>query len=101
MGRSHCYPTNDSKVVTEFLKKNIFTGFGALRVLLSDNGTHFGNEPLVSLLKKYGIFYKLATPYHRQTSVQVEFSNKKLKSILEKMVDWSRKGWSLKLDNAL
>jgi len=39
-------PTNDSKVVLKFLKKNIFTRFGILRALLSDNGTHFCNKPL-------------------------------------------------------
>ena len=50
-------PTNDSKVVIKFLKKNIFTRFSTPRALLSDNGTHFCNEPLESLLKKYGVFH--------------------------------------------
>ena len=39
--------------------------------------------------------------YHPQTSAQVELSNRKLKSILEKMVDRSRKDWLVKLDDAL
>ena len=30
-------PTNDAKVVIKFLKKNIFTRFGMLRTLFSDN----------------------------------------------------------------
>ena len=38
-------PTNDSKVVIKFLKKNIFTRFGMRRALLSDNETHFCNSP--------------------------------------------------------
>jgi len=45
-------PTNDSKVVIKFPKKNIFTRFGMLRALLSDNGTHFCNKPLELILKK-------------------------------------------------
>jgi len=94
-------PINDSKVVLKFLKKNIFTQFGTLRALLSDNDTHFCNKPLKSLLKKYGIFHKVATPYHPQTNWPVELSNRELKRILEKTVDWSRKDWSLKLDDAL
>jgi len=58
--------TNDSKVVIKFLKKNIFTRFGMSRALLSDNGTHFCNKPLESILKKYEVFHKVATPYHPQ-----------------------------------
>jgi len=80
-------PTNDSKVVLKFLKKNIFTRFGTPRVLLSNNGTHFHNKPLELLLKKYGIFHKITMPYHPQTSGQVKLSNRELKSILEKKVD--------------
>ena len=38
--------TNDSKVVINFLKKNIFTRFDMPRALLSDNGTHFCNKLL-------------------------------------------------------
>jgi len=79
--------TNDSKVAIKFLKKNIFTRFSTPRALLSDNGTHFCNKPLESLLKKYGMFCKVAPPYHPQTSGQVELSNPELKSILEKTVD--------------
>jgi len=56
--------TNDSKVVLKFLKKNIFTRFGTLRALLSENGTRFCNKPLELFLKKYGIFHKIAMPYH-------------------------------------
>jgi len=77
-------PTNDSKVVLKFLKKNIFTRFGTPRALLSDNGTQFCSKPLESLLKKYGLFHKVAMPYHPQTSGQVEVSNRELKSIMKK-----------------
>ena len=45
-------PTNNAKVVIKFLKKKIFTRFGMPRALLSDNGTHFYNKPLETLLKK-------------------------------------------------
>ena len=92
---------NDAKVVFKFLKKNIFTRFGMLRALLSDNVTHFCNKPLESLLKKNGVFHKVITPYHPQTSGQVELSNRELKSILKKTVDRSRNDWSMKLDDAL
>jgi len=45
--------------------------------------------------------HKVATPYHPQTSGQVEVSNRQLKQILEKTVAASRKDLSKKLDDAL
>jgi len=64
--------TNDTKVVINFLK-NIFIRFGTLRALLNANGTHLCNKPLESLLKKCGVFHKVATLYHPQTSGHVKF----------------------------
>ncbi|KAL0886207.1 hypothetical protein Bca101_010190 [Brassica carinata] len=48
-----------------------------------------------------GVKHKVATPYHPQTSGQVEVSNKQIKGILEKVVGTKRKDWSAKLDDAL
>ncbi|XP_075475880.1 uncharacterized protein LOC142514460 [Primulina tabacum] len=55
----------------------------------------------LSLLAKYGVRHKVATPYHPHTSGQVEVSNREIKRILEKTVGASRKEWSSKLDYAL
>jgi hypothetical protein len=52
-------------------------------------------------MKKYCITHKVATPYHPQTSGQVEVSNRQIKRILEKTVNPSRKDWSLRLNDAL
>ncbi|XP_022841909.1 uncharacterized protein LOC111365593 [Olea europaea var. sylvestris] len=94
-------PTNDGKVVIEFLKKNIFTRFGTPRAIIIDGGTHFCNRQFEQLLAKYGVKHRIATTYHPQTSGQVEVSNKQLKRILEVTVNSSRKDWSKKLDDAL
>ncbi|XP_022866222.1 uncharacterized protein LOC111386025 [Olea europaea var. sylvestris] len=67
-------PTNDSRVVTQFLKKNIFTRY---------------------------VKHRVSTPYHPQTSGQVEISNRELNKILEVMVNASRKDCVKKLDDAL
>ena len=93
--------TNDAKVVKKMLKKIIFSRFGTPRALISDGGSHFCNHIIEALLKKYGVTHKVATPYHPQTSGQVEVSNREIKWILEKMVSSSRKDWALKLDDAL
>ncbi|VVA38019.1 PREDICTED: LOW QUALITY PROTEIN, partial [Prunus dulcis] len=63
-------PTNDAKSVLGFLRKNIFPHFGTPRAIISDGGMHFCNRSFNSLLAKYGITHKVATPYHPQTSGQ-------------------------------
>ncbi|KAM1121581.1 hypothetical protein ACFX19_003285 [Malus domestica] len=93
--------TNDSKVVADFVKTNIFARFGMPRVLISDGGSHFCNRTIEVLLKKYGVTHKVATPYHPQTSGQAEVSNREIKQILEKTVRPNRKDWSLRLNDAL
>ena len=55
---------NDARTVIKFLKKYIFTRFGTPRALISDGGSHFCNRPLQSLLRKYGVTHRVATPYH-------------------------------------
>ena len=81
---------NEGKSVIAFLKKNIFSRFGAPRAIISDEGSHFCNLHFKALLDKYGVKHKVATPYHRQTSGQVEVSNREIKSILVKTVNTNR-----------
>ncbi|CAN6698180.1 unnamed protein product [Malus baccata var. baccata] len=94
-------PTNQGSVVMKFLQGVIFPRFGIPRVILSDGGKHFINKQFATLLAKYGITYRVATPYHPQTSGQVEVSNREIKRILEKTVGFTCKDWSLKLNDAL
>ena len=93
--------TNDHKVVVKFIQRNILTRFGCPRAIISDGGAHFTNQHFDGLMKKYGITHKVATPYHLQTSGQVEVSNREIKHILEKTVRPDRKDWSEHLDDAL
>ncbi|RDX81000.1 Pro-Pol polyprotein, partial [Mucuna pruriens] len=73
--------TNDAKVVVDFLK------FGVPKALISDQGTHFCNRAMSSLLEKYGVIHRIATPYHPQTNDQTEVFNMKIKKILQKMAN--------------
>ncbi|GJR62394.1 reverse transcriptase domain-containing protein [Tanacetum coccineum] len=52
-------------------------------------------------MSKYGVTHRLSTPYHPQTSGQVEVTNRGLKRILERTVGENRASWSDKLDDAL
>ncbi|RVW81534.1 Pol polyprotein [Vitis vinifera] len=82
---------NDHRVVLKFLKDNIFSRFGVPKAIISDGGTHFCNKPFETLLAKYGVKHKVATPYHPQTSGQVELESKEIKNILMKVVNTNRK----------
>ncbi|RVW33432.1 Transposon Tf2-12 polyprotein [Vitis vinifera] len=59
------------------------------------------NDHKVTLLAKYGVKHKVATPYHPQTSGQVELANREIKNILMKVVNVNRKDWSIKLLDSL
>ncbi|GJY92061.1 reverse transcriptase domain-containing protein [Tanacetum coccineum] len=93
-------PTNDARVVVKFLK-SLFSRFGAPRAIISDRGTHFCNDKFDKVMSKYGVTHRLSTPYHPQTSSQVEVTNQGLKRILERTVGENRASWSDKLDDAL
>ncbi|RDX64961.1 gag-pol, partial [Mucuna pruriens] len=93
--------TNDSRVVVDFLKSNIFCRFGVPKALISDQGSHFCNRAMASLLQKYGVAHKIATAYHPQTNGQAEVFNREIKKTLQKMTNPSRKDWSRLLEDAL
>ena len=91
----------DHKAVNKFLKENIFSRFGVPKEIISDGGSHFCNKPFENLFSKYGVKHKVATPYHPQTSGQVELINREIKTILMKVLNSNRKDWSLKLLDSL
>ncbi|RVX01213.1 Retrovirus-related Pol polyprotein from transposon 17.6 [Vitis vinifera] len=66
--------------LSQCLLENIFSRFGVPKAIISDGGTHFCNKPFETLLAKYGVKHKVATPYHPQTSGQVELANREIKT---------------------
>ena len=93
--------TADQRVVLKFLKENIFSRFVVPKAIISDKGSHFCNKPFESLLVKYGVKHKVATPYHPHNSGQVELDNREIKTILMKVVNSNRKDRSLILLDSL
>ena len=53
------------------------------------------------MLAKYDVNHRIVSPYHPQSSGQVELSNREIKLILQRTVNRSRKNWSKKSDDAL
>nr|GEY52149.1 hypothetical protein [Tanacetum cinerariifolium] len=89
-------PPGDIMAQTTHLKR-----FRTPRAIISDQGTHFCNDQFAKVMLKFGVTHRLATPYHPQTSGQVEVSNRGLKCILERTVGENHASWSDKLDDAL
>ncbi|RDX91888.1 Retrovirus-related Pol polyprotein, partial [Mucuna pruriens] len=86
--------TYDDEVVVDFLKSNIFYQFGVPKALISDQGSHFYNKAMSSLLHKYRVVDRIAIAYHPQTNGQAEVFNREIKKTLQKMTNPSRKDWS-------
>ncbi|RDY12322.1 Gag-Pol polyprotein, partial [Mucuna pruriens] len=93
--------TNDARVVVDFLKSHIFCKFGVSKVLISDQGSHFCNHAMVTLLEKYGVVHRVAIAYHPQTNDQAEVFNKDIKKLLQNMANLSQNDWRRLLEDAL
>ena len=93
--------TNDASVVVKFLLSHISTRLDTPRALITDGGTHLCNKLVDKALKKYGVRHITSLASHPQVNGQAEVSNRELKSILQKRVNYSRKDWSKKIDDAL
>ena len=94
-------PKNDASIVVGFIQRNILSRFGAPGTIISDEGSHFPNKVFAKLMSRYGIRHVMGLTYHPQSYGQAVISNRKIKKILEKIVNSSRKDWSIKLDDAL
>ena len=71
------------------------------RAIISDQGSHFCNRSLASLLQKYGVVHKVTATYHPQTNGQVEVFNKEIKQVFKKAMQPSRKDRSKLLKDGL
>jgi hypothetical protein len=65
----------------------IFPRYEVPRIVISDGGSHFIDRTFRKALSEVGVDHQIATPYHPQTSSQVEISNKQIKNILQKTMN--------------
>jgi len=58
--------TTEARVVVKFLRKNIFSRYGTLRTIISDQGTHFDNRSFDAVIKQVldhsPFSYRLTSP---------------------------------------
>ena len=94
-------PINDAITLVGFIQINILSRFGAPRIIISDEGSHFANKVFVKLMSRYGIKHIMGLAYHPRSNGQAGNSNREIKKILEKTINVSKKDWSIKLDDAL
>ena len=95
------YRRKAANTIMGFIQRNILSRYGASRTIISDEGRHFSKNLFVKLLSIYGFRHAMGLTYHPQSNGQAKISNREIKNILEKIVNTSRKDWSVKLDDAL
>ena len=81
----------------QLIQRNILSRFGAPRTIINYEGSHFENKIFEKLMGKH----VMGLAYHPQSNGQAKISNRKIKKILEKTINTSRKDSSIKLDDAL
>src|SRR6266540_2093124 len=83
----------NARNVANFLYEDIICRHGCLRKIISDRGTHFNNQVIENLLKRFKIRHNLSTPYHPKTNGLVERFNKTLCEFLAKLNE-KRENWN-------
>ena len=71
------------------LKEVIFPRIEVPRYLMTDGGSHFIRGAFHKMLPKYDVNHTIASPYHPQSSGQVELRNREIRLILQKTVNRS------------
>src|SRR6266540_1326486 len=84
----------NAEAVATFIYEEIICRFGVPRILQSDRGTHFVNEVIRKLTKKFRVKHSLSSPYHLQSNGLVERFNKTLckgiAKVAEELGSWDQ-----------
>ena len=89
------------EVASKFIYTNIITRFGCHLTLISDQGTHFINQTIETLLKEFLIDHHKTLAYHPQANRVVESFNKTLTKGLTKICNMDKDDWDDKVPTVL
>ncbi|KAL6181971.1 hypothetical protein ACLB2K_043394 [Fragaria x ananassa] len=87
--------------VEKLIWKNICYRFGVPNTIITDNGAQFNDQELISWATEKELQLKFASVAHPQTNSQVEAANKKIKAMLRKKLDETKRLWAEKLPEVL
>lgn len=82
----------NAEEVSTFIFEEIICRHGCPKVILSDRGSHFNNQVIEELMKKFKIKHNFSTPYHPKTNGLVERFNRTLCESLAKLSE-ERENW--------
>ena len=94
-------PSCTKEVPTKFIYENIITRFDCPLTLISDQGTHFINQTIETLLKEFLIDHHRTSTYHPQANGAVESFNKTLTKGLTKICSMDKDDWDEKIPTVL
>lgn len=88
-------------VFIQFIESNILPRFGYLQKIITDNYVSFKSKNVVDFCEKYHITLGNSIAYYPQGNGMVEYSNKSLINIINKVLELNRKNWHKNIINAL
>ncbi|GJY37775.1 reverse transcriptase domain-containing protein [Tanacetum coccineum] len=89
------------KEVKKFVWDNIVCRFGLPKIITTDNGTNFVNDPFKGLCEKLNIIQINTAVAHPQANGLVERANRSLMEGIKTRLGRERKGWVDELPNVL
>ena len=82
---ARAFPEANAENTAIFIYENIICQYGYPQKILSDKGTHFNNQMISKLLKRFQVCHNFSMPYHPQTNGLVKRYNRTLCELLAKI----------------
>ena len=89
--------TCSNDIDAKFIYENIITIFRCPLTLISDEGTHFINKTIKTLIDQFQIDHHRSTAYHPQLNGAIKAFNKKLTKGLTKICNNDKDDWDEKI----